>query len=99
MRLAAATLAALALWAAPAGAVVGGKPVPPGQMRAVANISIGGSFGCTGSLVAPRWVMTAGHCGSLTGALTEGLVPTTLAFPASQYSVALDSVYTDGRGG
>lgn len=99
MRVIAVTLAALAVWAVPAGAVVGGKPVPPGQLRPVANVLIGGAFGCTGSLVAPRWVLTAGHCGSLTGALTEGLVPSTIAFPASEYTIQLDSVYADGRGG
>jgi secreted trypsin-like serine protease len=99
MRIVGATLAALALGAAPAGAVVGGTPVPPGQMRAVADVYIGGMFGCTGSLIAPTWVMTAGHCGSATGALTEGLVPSTIAFPANQYKVQLDSVYADGHGG
>lgn len=99
MRVIAVTLGALALWAAPAGAVVGGKPVPPGQLRPVADVLIGGAFGCTGSLVAPRWVLTAGHCGSLTGALTEGLVPSTIAFPASEYTIQLDSVYADGHGG
>lgn len=99
MRVAAVTLGALALAAAPAQAVVGGKPVPPGQLRAVADVYIAGSFGCTGSLIAPRWVMTAGHCGSLTGALSEGLVPSQIAFPPSEYRVQLSSVYADGHGG
>jgi trypsin len=84
--------------AAPAGAVVGGTPVPDGQLRYVANIAIGGAFGCTGTLIAPDWVMTAGHCGSLTGSLTAGAVPTPLGLPASSYDVQLGSVHADGSG-
>jgi trypsin len=99
MRLRIATLLALSATAVPAHAVVGGKPVPPHHLRFVADVYIGGSFGCTGSLIAPRWVMTAGHCGSLTGAVTEGLLPSQAAFPPSAYKIQLDSVYADGRGG
>lgn len=99
MRILVATLAAWTVAAAPAGAIVGGKPVAPGQMRAVASVTISGLFGCTGTLIAPRWVMTAGHCGSLTGALTDGRVPSTVSFLPGQFRVVLDSVYTDGRGG
>jgi secreted trypsin-like serine protease len=84
--------------AAPAGAVVGGTPVPDGQLRYVANVAIGGSFGCTGALIAPTWVLTAGHCGSLTGSLTGGLVPTPVGLPASAYDVKLGSVHADGTG-
>jgi secreted trypsin-like serine protease len=84
--------------AAPAGAVVGGTPVPDGQMRYVANIAIGGTFGCTGTLIAPTWVLTAGHCGSLTGSLSGGLVPSPLGLPPSAYDVKLDSVHADGTG-
>lgn len=80
-------------------AVVGGQPVPPGQFRYVANVDIGGSFGCSGTLVAPQWVMTAGHCGSLTGGLSEGLVPSPLAIPPQAYEVTLGTVYADGSGG
>jgi len=84
--------------AAPAGAIVGGTPVPDGQLRYVANISIGGAFGCTGTLIAPDWVMTAGHCGSLTGSITGGAIPTPIGLPASAYDVKLSSVHADGSG-
>ena len=88
-------VAAVALCAAsPAGAVVGGTAVPDGQLRYVANISIGGSFGCSGTLIAPDWVMTAGHCGSLTGAI----VPTPVGWPAGMIDVKLGSVHADGSG-
>jgi secreted trypsin-like serine protease len=90
--------AALCAGAAPAGAVVGGTAVGDGQLRYVANISIGGSFGCTGTLIAPTWVLTAGHCGSATGAASGGLVPTPIGLPASAYDVKLDSVRADGAG-
>lgn len=99
MRPLAVTLAALALWAAPAHAIVGGTPVAPGDLRAVANVYVGGAFGCSGTLVAPGWVMTAAHCGSLTAVLTAGTVPSSAPFPAEAYTVYLDTVKADGSGG
>jgi trypsin len=88
-----------ALMTAPAGAVVGGKAAPPGSYRYVADVLIGGSFGCSGTLIAPDWVLTAGHCGSITGALSMGLAPAPASWPASFYTVQLGSVYADGHGG
>jgi trypsin len=87
------------VWAVPAYAVVGGQQVPDGQFRYVANVQIMGGFGCSGTLIAPQWVLTAGHCGSSTGSLSMGLVPSQYAWPASAYQVILGTTHTDGSGG
>jgi secreted trypsin-like serine protease len=89
----------MAIAASPAQAVVGGKPAPRGSFRYVADVLVGGAFGCTGTLIASQWVLTAGHCGSATGSVSLGLAPSPASWPASAYTVQLGSVYADGRGG
>ena len=64
----AASLALAALSATPALAVVGGNNASAGEYPAVAQITFGKGFLCTGTLIAPDTVLTAGHCSSLTGA-------------------------------
>jgi secreted trypsin-like serine protease len=68
-RLLAVLACAAALAPAPARAVapqvVGGVPVTPGQFPFAASLAIGTSRGlaaCSGSLVAPSFVLTAAHC-------------------------------------
>jgi secreted trypsin-like serine protease len=78
----AATVACLAATVAPSQAIVGGHDAPPGAYPAVAEITFGQSFLCTGTLIAPNWVLTAGHCGSLTGAA--------VASPASWPAALID---------
>jgi trypsin len=63
----AASLAALAIAASPSSAVVGGSNAGPNEYPAVAEITFG-AFLCTGTLISPTVVLSAGHCGSVTGA-------------------------------
>jgi trypsin len=60
-------VALLGLTAAPSSAVVGGGNASPGEYPSVAEVTFG-PFLCTGTLIAPDWVLSAGHCGSVTGA-------------------------------
>jgi secreted trypsin-like serine protease len=84
---------ALTLSAAPSQAVVGGKDAAPGAYPAVAEITFGQSFLCTGTLIASKWVLTAGHCGSVTGAA----VGTPAGWPPQLIDVRIGSV-TPGQG-
>src|SRR5215218_4564858 len=60
-----ATLALTLGVSSPAHAVVGGNDAAPGEYPYVAHIIIDHSFQCTGTLVTPRYVVTAAHCSSL----------------------------------
>ena len=63
-----ATWAVLATVAAtPSGAVVGGSDAGPTEFPSVAEITFG-AFACTGTLIDSTHVLSAGHCGSATGA-------------------------------
>jgi secreted trypsin-like serine protease len=73
--------ASIALAASPSGAVVGGQDASPGEYPAVARI-VYGPFACTGTLIAPDTVLSAGHCSSITGAV--------IATPASWPPQAID---------
>ena len=61
-------VALLGLTAAPSSAVVGGGNASPGEYPSVAEVTFG-PFLCTGTLITPDWVLSAGHCGSVTGEL------------------------------
>jgi secreted trypsin-like serine protease len=79
--------ASLAFSAAPAAAIVGGHDAAAGAYPSVAEVHLGKSFLCTGTLIAPDWVLTAGHCGSVTGAA----VATPASWPATLIDVYIGS--------
>jgi secreted trypsin-like serine protease len=82
----------LACAAAPSQAIVGGGNAAPGEYPAVAQISYG-AFLCTGTLITPDTVLTAGHCSSVTGAA----VSSPISWPAPLIDVTIGS-YRDGDG-
>src|SRR3954465_9140067 len=87
----AAASAALAIAPASSLAIVGGHDAGP--YPSVARITFGQSFLCTGTLIAPNWVLTAGHCGSITGAA----VGTPASWPAALIDVRVGG-HTDTQG-
>jgi secreted trypsin-like serine protease len=85
--------ATLAFSASPSLAVVGGNDASPGEYPAVAEITFG-AFLCTGTLVTPNYVLSAGHCGSVTGAA----VATPASWPAPLINVRIGGVtQSDGE--
>jgi secreted trypsin-like serine protease len=65
LAMSATALALLGATAAPSSAVVGGGDASPGEYPSVAEITFG-PFLCTGTLIAPDWVLSAGHCSNIT---------------------------------
>jgi trypsin len=80
-------LAALLVPVSSAHAVVGGHDVPAGKYPYVADITIDFAFGCTGTLVTPTIVVTAGHCSSL----TPGMASIPVGQPGQLVDVSLGS--------
>jgi trypsin len=79
--------ATLGATASPSSAIVGGHDAAAGAYSSVAEVTFGQSFLCTGTLIAPTWVLTAGHCGSITGAA----VASPASWPAPLIDVRIGS--------
>jgi trypsin len=92
---AAVSCASFGATAAPSMAIVGGGPASPGEYPAVTEVILGKAFLCTGTLISPTYVLTAGHCGSITGGAG---VSTPAAWPAPLIDVRIGGVnQTDGE--
>jgi trypsin len=85
-------LAALLIPVQSANAVVGGHDVPAGKYPYVASITVDFAFGCTGTLVTPTIIVTAGHCSSL----TPGQASVPLGQPGQLVQVSVGSNKPDG---
>ena len=91
-----AALAPVSAAAGPGPApVIGGTAVPEGTWRDTAAVLFGGEQGCTGVLVAPTVVLTAGHCTDpAEGDLPDGVLIGTnsLARPSAGETIDLTKV-------
>ena len=85
-----ALLAAVA--ASPSSAVIGGSDAAPGEFPSVAEIQFGAPgvvwFGCTGTLIDPTHVLSAGHCASIT---KNALVSSPASWPPQSIAVWIGS--------
>jgi secreted trypsin-like serine protease len=84
--------ALVAIMATPSMAIVGGGNASAGEYPAVARITYG-PFLCTGTLIAPDTVLSAGHCSSITGAA----VSTPAAWPPQLVDVEIGGLH-EGEG-
>jgi secreted trypsin-like serine protease len=87
--------AALTATAAPSMAIVGGTNAAAGEYPAVAQISFGFAFQCTGTLISPDTILTAGHCSSMTSATN---VASPAAYPPQTINVRIGH-NVNGTGG
>jgi trypsin len=76
----------------PSSAIVGGSDAGPGEFPSVAEITFG-AFSCTGTLIDPTHVLSAGHCANPTGAVFAAPV----AWPVEAIDVYIGS-NKPGRG-
>ena len=76
-----------------ASAIVGGTNAPAGAYPSIAEVTFGGGmFLCTGTLISPTTVLTAGHCGSLTAGASNGILSSPVAWPAATINVYIGGI-------
>jgi len=96
-------LAPIVMWggtlasASPRPPVVGGSPASPGKWDDAAVVFFGDAPGCTGTLIAPDLVLTAGHCIGGVSRVKLGEVDLTAA-GGEEIAVAREIEYPDSFG-
>jgi secreted trypsin-like serine protease len=87
--------ASLTATAAPSFAIVGGSNATANEFPAVAQINFGFVFQCTGTLISPDTVLTAGHCASMTSSANFA---SPAAYPPQTINVRIGH-HQNGTGG